>query len=420
MKERLICTSAFLATMAFLASCGGGGGGDAAATAAGSESASGTVVTVAGGTGSTGTGRGTGNSGGTGTGTGTGTGSGTGSTGVPAGSAGGIDIGVNIHTGGGSTSANGQIASIMASRGLRQARLDYVVNGDTTLLRDQVTRINQNGGKAQLVLQNSYQWDYTCSQSLSTVEQNSYNQALQMVGAMKDIAHDYEILNEIQLRQDVGGQVAWNSQNANTGAYTNSPCAMTLAAVARGISRAVHDQGQRVILGAVGRDWGFLTFMKQQGVTWDVTGYHIYPHYGDASLLSDTWYGAGGPLAQLAAFGKPVTINEFNCGETYDSNFENQAGASVTETCLKSIARHLTDLRNQKVVNLESVIAYELLDEPSKSAPENRFGLMYTLGNPKPALYLMGAFAGGTLTATEQQALTSRGLLTDAQIAAMK
>jgi hypothetical protein len=327
---------------------------------------------------------------------------------------------VNIHTGGGTTAANGQIASILAGRGFRQARLDYVAGDDTAMLRDQITRINQGGGKVQLVLQNSYQWDNSCAQGLAAVEQDSYNQAFQMVAATKDIAHDYEILNEIQLREDVSGQVAWNSQGSSTSGYDNSPCAHTLAAVARGISRAVHAQGQRVILGAVGRDWGFLKFMGQQGVTWDVTGYHIYPHADAPSLLSDSWYGAGGPLAQLAAFGKPLTINEFNCGEIYDADYENQAGRPVTETCLKSITRHLTELRNQKLVKLESVIAYELLDEPGKAAPENRFGLMSTLGSPKTALYLLGAFAGGSLTAAEQQALSSRGLLTDAQIAAMK
>jgi hypothetical protein len=339
---------------------------------------------------------------------------------VPTGASLAADIGVNIHEGGGTTTANDQIASIMASRGLKQARLDYYVNTDTSGIRDQITKINANGGKAQLVLQNSYQWDYSCSQDLSGVENDSYNQTYQMVGSMKDLVHDYEILNEIQLRPDVGGQVAWNSQNGSTSTYNASPCSATLAAVARGMSRAIHDQGQRVILGEVGRDWGFLIYMQSKGVTWDVTGFHVYPHYDDASLSSDTWYGTGGPLAQLAAFGKPVTINEFNCGEIYDSNYENQAGMADTETCLQSFTRHMTDLRSQKIVNLESVIVYELLDEPSKSAPENRFGLMSTLTDPKPELFLVDAFAGGSLTAAEQQTITSRGLLTDSQIATMK
>jgi hypothetical protein len=45
---------------------------------------------------------------------------------------------------------------------------------------------------------------------------------------------------------------------------------------------------------------------------------------------------------------------------------------------------------------------------------------MSTLANPEPALHLLTAFAGGSPTATEQQALTSRDFLTDAQIAAIQ
>jgi hypothetical protein len=309
----------------------------------------------------------------------------------------------------------------MAGRNFRQARLDYLVNTDITLLRDQIAKINANGGRTQLVVQTSYQWDNSCNPDLAGVEQDAYGQTLRMVAATKDLAHDYEILNEIQLRPDLRGQVAWNAQGAGTAAYDGSACAHTLAAVARGMSRAIHDQGQRAILGAVGRDWGFLTFMAQQGVTWDVTGFHIYPHYGDASLLSDAWYGNNGPLYQLSLFGKPITVNEFNCGEIYDAGYENQAGMPVTETCLKSVNKHLAELRSYSgSVPLESVHVYELLDEPGKAVPENRFGLMYTLSSPKVELYLLAAHAGGSLTATEAQAITSRGLLTDAQIAAMK
>jgi hypothetical protein len=218
----------------------------------------------------------------------------------------------------------------------------------------------------------------------------------------------------------MAGEVAPDRQGSSTTAFDNSPCAHSLAAVARGISRAVQAHGQRVILGAVGRDWGFLWFMLQQGVAWDVTGYHTYPRADSPSLLSDAWYGAGGPLAQLAEFGKPVTINEFNCGEIYRPSYENQAGRPVTEACLASITAHMAELRDQQLVKLESIIAYQLLDQPAERTPQNRFGLMYTLDSPKPALYLLIAFAGGSLTAAEQQAITSRGLLTEADIARMR
>jgi hypothetical protein len=330
------------------------------------------------------------------------------------------DIGVNIHSGGGSTGNDATIASIMATRNFKQARLDYFIGADTTLLRDQISRINANGGKAQLVVQNNYQWDYSCNQNLAAVESDSYNQTFQMVGATKDIAHDYEMLNEMQLRPDLSGQVAWNSQGTSTSAYNASSCAATLAAVSRGMARAIHDQGQRAILGEAGRDFGFLTYMKSQGVTWDVTGFHVYPRLQNDSLLSDPWYGTNGPIYQLSLFGKPITVNEFNCGEIYDSNYENTAGQPDTEECLQAVNKHLQELRGNTYGTLESVHVYELLDEPSNSPPENRFGLLYTLTSPKVELYLVTAYAGGTLTSTEQSQITSRGLLTDSQIAAMK
>ena len=333
----------------------------------------------------------------------------------------GLQIGVNVHTGGGSTTANDQVASVMANRNLRVARFDYFVNSDQTLVRDQIVKINANGGSAQLVVENSYQWDGSCNSNLAAVEQDSYNQTLQMVGAMKDIAHDFEVLNEVQLYPWINNEVPWNSAGTSTAPYAGKPCVASATAAIRGATRAIHDHGQRATVGVIGRDFGWLSWLKQNNVAWDVTGYHIYPHYGDPSLASDPWFGTNGPLYQLSLFGKPITINEFNCGEIYDSNYENTAGQPDTETCLKSVNKHLQEIRSYSGGQpIGSVVTYELLDEPSKGVPENHFGLMYALNNPKIELYLVTAFAGGTLTSTEQATITSRGLLTDAQIAGMK
>jgi hypothetical protein len=333
----------------------------------------------------------------------------------------GLQIGVNVHTGGGSTTANDQVASVMVNRNLRVARFDYFVNSEQTLVRDQIVKINANGGSAQLVVENSYQWDGSCNSNLAAVEQDSYNQTSQMVGAMKDITHDFEVLNEVQLYPWINNEVPWNSAGTSTVPYAGKPCVASVTAAIRGATRAIHDHGQRATVGVIGRDFGWLSWLKQNNVAWDVTGYHVYPHYGDPSLASDPWFGTNGPLYQLSLFGKPITINEFNCGEIYDSNYENTAGQPDTETCLKSVNKHLQEIRSYSGGQpIGSVVTYELLDEPSKAMPENHFGLMYALGNPKIELYLVTAFAGGTLTSTEQATITSRGLLTDAQIAGMK
>jgi hypothetical protein len=333
-------------------------------------------------------------------------------------------FGVNIHTGSDATT-NTQRASIMKQRNLKTARMDLWA-GDVTAFRDQVNKIRANGGKVEVSLQINYQWNNSCPQNFASVEQDAYNQTVNLVNQVKDIVHDFELLNEVQLRPDILPEVPFNSAMGSTTPYQGKPCVATLTSVLRGMSRAIHDVGAssglplKVILGLVGRDWGFLSYMRQQGVQWDITGYHIYPRQEHASLLSDPWFGAGGPLAQLAAFGKPVRINEFHCGEIYDGGYENQAGMPTTEKCLKGVTKHLKDLRNQKIANIESIHIYELLDEPSKPAPENHFGLMYNLSQPKVHTYLAGAFAGGTLTTAERNEITSRGLLTDAEITAMQ
>lgn len=335
-------------------------------------------------------------------------------------------MGVNIHTHFGSTSANQQAADIMRNRNIKSARMDLFYDSDLTLWRDQASRIKAFGGHIEAVTQAQIQWDHSCNQNFAAVESLAYNQTANVVHKVKDIVHDFELLNEVQLRSEIQAEVPWNQAGTTASTYYNKPCVNSLVAGLKGMSRAIRDIRAssglplRIIMGVVGRDFAFLDFLLQQGVQFDVVGYHIYPWANHTSLMSDPWFGTGGPLVQLAKFNRPVRINEFHCGEIYGSGFENLAGATNTELCFKSLDKHLTDLKNQKIVNLEAVSIYELVDEPSKAAPENRFGLLYDLNRPKVNLYVVSAFAGGNLTAAEQYEVTRRGLLTDAEIAAYK
>ena len=321
---------------------------------------------------------------------------------------------------------NAQVAELMKERNFRSARIDLLAGHDLGPLVDMAMRVRANGGNVQAVLQTSYQWDHGCNPDLARVEQDAYRQAAAAVDKVKHVVHDFELLNEMQLRPEILREVPWNTAGASAEPYQGKPCLATLARAVRGMSRAVADQRERsglplrVILGVVGRDFGFLRFMRDQGVEWDVTGFHVYPHQHSRTFATDPWYGPGGPLAQLASFGKPVHINEFNCGETYDPPYENRAGAPRTETCLRSIARHLRSLEGQDIARLEAIHFYELFDEPRKPAPENRFGLVHELGRPKPHLFLATAFAGGRLADEERRALTSRQLLSDEEIAARR
>lgn len=332
------------------------------------------------------------------------------------------ELGLNLHTGAGSSAGNQQIADIMRNRHIRNARVD---SWDLAQTRDVVAKIRANGGQAEISLQIDFQWDHSCNSDHAAIERAAYQQTTTMVHQYKDLITNFEMLNEVTLRPEIMREVAPGT-GTSSGAYLGKPCTASLIAALRGMSRAIADVRRasglplRSILGAVNRDFGFLDFAAQNGVTWDVTGWHIYPWNHHASLLTGTWFGAGGPLAQLARRGKPVRINEFNCGEIYGSGYENRAGGAMTETCLRSMARHLKDLKSQRIVNLEAVQIYELLDEPEKPAPENRFGLMYDLSTPKVHLFLVTALAGGNLSTAERSEITARGLLTESEINAMR
>jgi hypothetical protein len=336
-----------------------------------------------------------------------------------------MQYGVNIHHGG-TPEFNAQRAALMKERNFTTARMDYISFHDVAALRDQVSRIRANGGSVEVVLWTKFGNDHSCNPDLAAVERSAYDDARQAVDKMKDLVHDYELLNETFQRTEIRAEIDLNHMGNSSAPYYGKPCMASLAAGLRGMSRAIGDVRAssglplRAILGSGGRDFGFLSFMQEQGVLFDVIGFHAYQEATSPSMLDDPWFGPGGPYAQLAKFGKPVHVNEFNCGEIYRPTYENEAGRPLAEQCLKALKKHLTDLENQKSVTIESVHFYELLDEPEKGQPEGEFGLMYDLERPKPQLYLYTAFAGGNLTADERREVTRRGLMSDAQVSARR
>ena len=325
-------------------------------------------------------------------------------------------IGVNIHAGGGNPLANQKLADVMAQRHLSSARMDFTPTTDVANFRDQVQRLKARGITAEVSLQTSYQWDHSCPQALAAVEQDARDQTVVLVERIIDVVHDFELLNEVHLRQDTAAQVP-PYQGTPAAGYAGAPCYRTLAAVLHGMSRAIVELREasglplKIILGTVSNDFGFLAFMEQQGVVFDVVGYHAYPRVEQALLNDDPWYGVGGALAQLAKFKRPVRINEFNCGEIYTAGYENRSDQPVTRACLAGIQKHLRSLLSQSVVELESIHAYELLDRPEQPVPENRFGLMLDLDTPKLHLALYSALAGGAVAIAERRQLNALGLM---------
>ena len=336
-----------------------------------------------------------------------------------------LRYGVNIHHGGASFAANQQLADLLQPRGMRTVRMDFNYDDDPTLVRDQITRLAAAGIRAEAVLFPSYQWSTSCTLDLAMAEASAYDQTRTMVAALQDLVTDFELMNEVTLRSTLEAEVPpWDLMDAS--AYHGMPCYAVQAAVLHGMTHAIRDAAVtfgrpfRVIAGAVGRGWGYLSFLREQGIDFDVLGYHIYPSEGQAPLDTDPWFGTGGLFAQLAQFHRPVQINELDCGEIYDASFVNQPGGTLTEQCLRSVRNHLLEISRQTSVEVESVHFYEMFDEPDKAPPENRFGLWYSPTAPKVLLLLATAFSGGTLSDAEASEVTSRGLLTTAQITAFR
>jgi hypothetical protein len=339
---------------------------------------------------------------------------------------GGIQWGANIHDGGSDPQT---LANRLAERNLKRVRMDLWGNDHNYLIkfRNAATILNAKGTQIEAVVftvfSRGQSRNLDTNANLTEVEQTAYTSTKSQIDSTKNLVHDFELQNEISLYPNikVSGSTGQNASDYNVA------CGRLQAAVLRGMSRAIDSVRKqsslplRIILGTTDRSFGFLTFMQQQGVLFDIVGYHIYPWKQHAALDADPWFGTGGPLGQLAKFNKPIHLNEFNAGEIYSGtggystqpSYENVAGQPVTEQGFQSVDKHLKEIVNQTVANVEAVLFYEAWDEPANAAPENRFGLYYdapTLNRPKITLYLASCYAGGTLSQAEKDSLTSRSL----------
>jgi len=340
-----------------------------------------------------------------------------------------FDIGVNIHQGGSwgeSRSSNDQFVQVMQQRNLRSARLTIAEGQESEFAstRDQIVKLNAAGiTRNEAVVWLAPFLARQCasvSNDLNFVEQDAYAKTHRMVGQFKDVIHTFEMLNEVQLHPGFRQEVPMDSAGQSSAPYYRKPCVSKITAAIKGMSRAIRDQGQKSIVGVMGRDTGYLKFLQEQGIHWDYTGYHAYPTIRHLNFWSDPLHGPGGILRSLSAFGKPIHINEFNCGEHY-IGYENQDGAPKTEACLKAQARDFKALRSHPLAgNIALVHVYELVDHPHWGNPFGLFGMHYDINRIKVYGMLVTAFAGGNLSAAERHELTRRGLLTDEEISAMR
>lgn len=245
--------------------------------------------------------------------------------------------------------------------------------------------------------------------------QQGYNRTYDFVRQFKNEIDQWELENEINLvARDKDNKRLFGS--GTTAAEFEMPIMEDWAAVLRGASDAIDRINQenglhlKKILNTTSTMFGFLDFMESRGVRYDLISYHYYEVLGQSPHRAwNGWNPRFDLFKKLASYRRHVLFNEVNCGEIYKPDYGNAPGDAATERCLQNLNSMLTAIRDQKDVPIDTVSIYEIVDEPGKKPPENRFGLMYDLNRPKVALYLVSRFAGGKLAPEEAAELQKRG-----------
>jgi hypothetical protein len=327
----------------------------------------------------------------------------------------------------------------MTARNLNVARMDIVPSAsDNTLMQTFASAAQANGEHVILML--DLNWVVTSdaytflSNNQTTIYNTAYSAVYNFVLPMRTYTNiDWELGNEIDLKtanlatSPSNWNSGWTAANwANFSAYGSSDYYGNWAAAVKGAADAIaainsqYGTTMRRVLNTTSTHTGFLDYMTSKGVGYEVISYHYYQYSGTSpSDLSAEPPGATSYnwnlFSALAAYNLPVTIDEMNCAEIYESNFQNLATDPLYATCLTNLRTQIGYFKNNTILKIESLVAYELLDEPSQAAPENHFGLFWNDGSgnytPKANLYLWGDFAGGSLSASEQSVLSSFGLL---------
>lgn len=319
------------------------------------------------------------------------------------------------------------IFEVMRARGLTQYRVGANLARDTDpyevqMYRDMLALAKTYGITLKPILATPFAWGdrtdggkYPAGDA-NALYQQAYSRTYTFVINFKDQIKDWEMGNEINLLAlDSSGKKLYG--RGWTAEEFDMPVMNDWVAVLKGMSDAIDkinlENGThlRRVLNTTSTMFGFLDFMASKGVGFDVISYHYYEVL--TQNPNRAWGGsrqAYNLFKKLGSYGKPVVFNEVNCGEIYKPAYENEAGKPLTEACYKSLHTTLSFIANQVDADVESVLIYELFDEPKKAPPENRFGLMYDLKTPKIPLYMVSRFAGKELAPHEAEELKRRGM----------
>ncbi len=170
-----------------------------------------------------------------------------------------------------------------------------------------------------------------------------------------------------------------------------------MKAARAGVDRASRETGVKLHttlnVTAGGYDYGLdrtlttYTFVDRAiaaGLEFDFISYHYYPRVVDKGMGWLNIY-----LDPLRKYGKPVFLNETNCGEIYDGDDGNSA------QCLAAAESIITEVETNYSDMVKEINMYQLFDNKDIKGPEGHFGLMYDINNPKMTLDMLAKHAVG-------------------------
>ncbi|MBO9099496.1 MULTISPECIES: glycosyl hydrolase 53 family protein [unclassified Rhizobium] len=314
--------------------------------------------------------------------------------------------------------------AVMKQRGLTTYRINLNLTATTpdagNNLAEMISGAKKYNIKLKPILFTAFQWEDSLGKSegmptrRKAIYDDAYARTYEVVKRFRADITDWEMGNEIDLKtrfdngnKDIGPPESWKAQTFNT------PRMLDWASLLRGQSDAIVAVNKefgthlRSVLNVAQLQFGFLNFMIDQRVAFDVISYHYYEKLG--TDMTAHWNGSEEKVnlfKVLASFHRPIIINETNCGEIYDRDYQNVPGGNLNTECLRSFNNILSAIANQTEADIEGVEAYTLIDLPQQTSPiERRFGLMYDLDHPKLSLAILAQYAGGLVTHDESREL---------------